>query len=289
MVSGVAEDSVRVIEWKDLDKLKFFTIAPSLFVGVRFMVYPFNLIKTRLFMQSRKSMYTGTLDAFHQVLKHEGVSGLYKGFVASSFSILSGQLYLTSYQLVRAWMEGYRSEVKGLVGGFCASVIGQTVTVPSDVIAQKLMMQGQVGRSTVLHNTTATAKHVKLKGTIAITKEIYQQEGLLGFYRGYWLSLMTYAPNSALWWFFYSAFFNLAVDYKLQNSLPLPLLYVFSGISAGVSSAVLTNPLDVLRTRYQVSCDKVCSFVDYIDRVCALGNRTSLYHQNNTSVIFEGE
>ncbi|XP_065884573.1 solute carrier family 25 member 44-like isoform X2 [Dysidea avara] len=258
MVTVVADNSAREIEWKDLDKLKFFTIAPSLFIGVRFLVYPFNLIKTRLFMQSRKSMYTGTLDAFHQVLKHEGVSGLYKGFVASSFSILSGQLYITSYQLVRAWMEGYRSEVKGFVGGFCASVIGQTATVPSDVIAQRLMMQGQVGRSTVLHNTAATAKHIKLKGTVAITKEIYLKEGLLGFYRGYWISLVTYAPNSALWWGFYSAFFNLAVDYKLQNSLPLPLIYAFSGISAGVSSAVLTNPLDVLRTRYQVSENGLC-------------------------------
>jgi len=253
MVQGVVDDAGRVIEWKDLDKLKFFTIAPTLFVAVRFTLYPFNLIKTRLFMQSQKSMYRGTLDAFHQVLKHEGVAGLYKGFVASSFSIISGQLYITSYQLVRSCMDGYRSEMKGLVGGFVASVIGQTVTVPSDVIAQKLMMQGQIGRSTVQHNTAATAKHVKLKGTVAITRDIFQQEGLIGFYRGYWISLMTYAPNSALWWFFYSAFFNIAVDHKLQNSLPLPLLYVFSGISAGVSSAVLTNPLDVLRTRYQVS------------------------------------
>ena len=254
-VSVVVDSSImdnRVLEWKDLDKLKFFTIGPALFVGVRFLVYPFSLIKTRLFMQSRKAMYTGTLDAFHQVLKHEGVSGLYKGFVASSFSLLSGQLYITSYQLIRGWMEGYSSEVKGFVGGFTASVVGQSVTVPSDVIAQKLMMQGQIGRSTLLHNTQATAKHVKLKGTVTITREIYQQEGLIGFYRGYWISLMTYAPNSALWWFFYSAFFNMTINHKLHETLPLPCLYVICGISAGVSSAVLTNPLDVLRTRFQV-------------------------------------
>lgn len=254
-VSVVVDSSVvdnRVLEWKDLDKLKFFTVGPALIVGVRFLVYPLNLIKTRLFMQSRKSMYTGTLDAFHQVLKYEGVAGLYKGFVASSFSLLSGQLYITSYQLTRSWMEGYRSEVKGFVGGFVASVVGQSVTVPSDVIAQKLMMQGQVGRSTILHNTQATAKHVKLKGTVTITREIYQQEGLIGFYRGYWLSLMTYAPNSALWWLFYSAFFNISIEHKLHEAIPLPLVYPLCGVSAGVSSAVLTNPLDVLRTRYQV-------------------------------------
>lgn len=254
-VSVVVDSSVmdsRVLEWKDLDKLKFFTIGPALFIGVRFLIYPFHMIKTRLFMQSKKAMYKGTVDAFHQVLKHEGVAGLYKGFVASSFTLLSGQLYITSYQLIRNWMEGYRSEVKGFVGGFAASVVGQSVTVPSDVISQKLMMQGQIGRSTLLHNTQATAKHVKLKGTVTITREIYQHEGLIGFYRGYWLSLMTYAPNSALWWCFYGAFFNIAIDHKLHETLPLPCVNAICGMSAGVSSAVLTNPLDVLRTRFQV-------------------------------------
>ena len=44
----------------------------------------------------------------------------------------------------------------------------------------------------------------------------------------------------------------MTIDHKLHDKLPVSFLYVLCGISSGVTSAVLTNPLDVLRTRYQV-------------------------------------
>jgi hypothetical protein len=36
-----------------------------------------------------------------------------------------------------------------------------------------------------------------------IVATIKKRHGLSGFYRGYWISICTYAPNSALWWGFY--------------------------------------------------------------------------------------
>ena len=37
-------------------------------------------------------------------------------------------------------------------------------------------------------------------------KAIYRQDGALGFYKGYFISLACFAPNSALWWFFYDTY-----------------------------------------------------------------------------------
>lgn len=46
----------------------------------------------------------------------------------------------------------------------------------------------------------------KTEITKAIAREIYTRDGFRGFYRGYFASLTTYVPNSALWWGFYQLY-----------------------------------------------------------------------------------
>lgn len=46
----------------------------------------------------------------------------------------------------------------------------------------------------------------KFHTTLDIAHCVYRQDGFKGFYRGYVASVCTYAPNSALWWSFYTIF-----------------------------------------------------------------------------------
>lgn len=46
----------------------------------------------------------------------------------------------------------------------------------------------------------------KVEITKSIAREIYSRDGFRGFYRGYFASLTTYVPNSALWWGFYQVY-----------------------------------------------------------------------------------
>jgi len=257
----------QMIEWHDLDKRKFYVIGPSCFILVRGFLYPFNLIKTRLFMQQKASHYSGTFDAFRKVVRHEGFRGLYKGFMVSSFGMLSGQLYITTYEVVRSRMNSYPSEMKGLVAGACATLVGQTVTVPIDVVSQIMMMQGQSVSSQappphrehyiLVKNVDYVIPRrdtgkLKLKGAVSIVRDIVGQKGVQGLYRGYLVSLLTYAPNSALWWAAYTGFYQRVVLSEVLDKLPLPVLQALCGMAGGLLAAVLTNPLDVFRTRYQV-------------------------------------
>lgn len=195
----------QMIEWNDLDKRRYYVIGPSLFVCVRALIYPFNLIKTRLFMQEKSTVYSGTFDAFRKVVKLEGVRGLYKGFVVSSFGLVSGQLYITTYELIRSRLSGYSTEMKGLVAGAGATLVAQTVTVPVDIISQHMMMQGQVAKKPKGQGSYIVVKNVdyivprksagSLKGAISVARGLVQAEGMAGLYRGYGVSLMTYAPH----------------------------------------------------------------------------------------------
>lgn len=238
-----------MIEWHQLDKKKYFILAPSFFMVVRGLVYPFNLIKTRLYMQEKKSIYTGTTNAFIKIAQYEGISGLYRGFLFNSFGLVAGQVYIITYELVRSRLHGYRTELKGLLAGGCATIMGQTVTVPVDIITQHRMMAGQFK-----YYTKGVAQSTQnLPTAVEIVKDIMRREGFRGFFKGYHVSLMTYAPNSALWWSFYSGAYEKAVQFGLLDYFPLPVVQSTTGVIAAVLAASITNPMDVLRTRYQVS------------------------------------
>lgn len=121
----------------------------------------------------------------------------------------------------------------------------------------------------------------RAKGFLAVTKSVFRAEGLRGFYRGYFPSIATYAPSSSIWWGSYGllvpVYFNFMSSWNAdpfwkQGSwrtssrmadidtfeltiqlLDRPVLaQAMSGGSAGIITGVLTNPMDIVRTRTQV-------------------------------------
>lgn len=48
------------------------------------------------------------------------------------------------------------SRLRALVAGGCASLVGQTIIVPFDVLSQHLMMIGTVSKDNVCNNLTKT-------------------------------------------------------------------------------------------------------------------------------------
>eukprot|EP00731_Ephydatia_muelleri_P017812 Em0010g910a len=249
-----------VIEWRDLDKKKYYVFGPVVAVLVRGVVYPFNLIKTRLFVQAQKSMYSGTFQALSVIVKNEGAKGLYKGFHVNLLGLVSGQVYITTYELVRNQLVGYSSELKGLIAGGVGTMVAQTVTVPVDVVSQHLMMQGQTtlrGRASSEYVLVKNADYVLprqklLQSAWEVTKKLVSTEGFLGLYKGYTVSLLTYAPNSALWWGFYSGLYRRSMERRMADRYPLAVIQAACGVCAGVMAAILTNPMDVVRARYQL-------------------------------------
>ena len=91
-----------------------------------------------------------------------------------------------------------------------------------------------------------------------IYSHILKSEGIRGLYRGYLVSLCTYGSNSALYWSFYYLFSELVEDFMPKNTSTLreAARIVLSGFFASTSAVILTNPLDVVRTRYQLQVSR---------------------------------
>ncbi|XP_013925395.1 PREDICTED: solute carrier family 25 member 44 isoform X2 [Thamnophis sirtalis] len=214
--------NIQIIEWEDLDKKKFYVFGVCMTMMIRISVYPFTLIRTRLQVQLGKSLYNGTFDAFVKILRAEGAAGLYRGFLVNTFTLISGQCYVTTYELTRKYVSQYSSSntIKSLVAGGSASLVAQSITVPIDVVSQHLMMQrmdNSMGRFRVqAHQGSRFPVFGQTRDIIA---QIFKADGLRGFYRGYVASLLTYIPNSAAWWPFYH--FYAALQHEPQG-LPPP-------------------------------------------------------------------
>merc|ERR1712072_1642641 len=70
--------------------------------------YPFDTVRRRLQMQSEKppeeQLYKGTMDCFSKIAKDEGMSALYKGFVANIFRSVGGALVLVIYDRSKSYL-----------------------------------------------------------------------------------------------------------------------------------------------------------------------------------------
>ena len=77
--------------------------------------------------------------------------------------------------------------------------------------------------------------------------------GYRGLFKGYWLGLATYGPFVAIYWTLYEQFKILSKNLlRVETVDDLPF-YGYLGASATASgiSAVITCPLDVIKTRIQ--------------------------------------
>uniref|UniRef100_A0A669R196 Solute carrier family 25 member 44 n=2 Tax=Phasianus colchicus TaxID=9054 RepID=A0A669R196_PHACC len=246
--------NIPIIEWEHLDKRRFYVLGICMTMMIRVSVYPFTLIRTRLQVQKGKSLYNGTFDAFVKILRTEGAAGLYRGFLVNTFTLISGQCYVTTYELTRKYVARYNNNnaVKSLVAGGSASLVAQSITVPIDVVSQHLMMQRKgesMGRFTVRGRDGR--RLVVFGQTKDIIVQIFKADGLKGFYRGYVASLLTYIPNSAVWWPFYH-FYAEQLSSLTPKDCPHLLLQAISGPLAAATASTLTNPMDVIRARVQV-------------------------------------
>uniref|UniRef100_A0A8C2A0H3 Solute carrier family 25 member 44b n=1 Tax=Cyprinus carpio TaxID=7962 RepID=A0A8C2A0H3_CYPCA len=247
--------NIQIIEWEDLDKRKFYSFGVFMTMAIRATVYPATLIRTRLQVQKGKSLYTGTYDAFRKILRAEGLRGLYRGFMVTTFTLISGQAYITTYELVRKYVSNYSKDntLKSLVAGGSASLVAQSITVPIDVISQQLMMQGQGEHLTRFKvKPTMGATHSVFFGqTRDIIGQIFAVDGIRGFYRGYVASLLTYIPNSAVWWPFYH-FYAEQLSKLAPSNCPHLVLQAVAGPLAAATASTVTNPMDIVRARVQV-------------------------------------
>eukprot|EP00013_Stygamoeba_regulata_P013370 CAMPEP_0177669734 /NCGR_PEP_ID=MMETSP0447-20121125/23644_1 /TAXON_ID=0 /ORGANISM="Stygamoeba regulata, Strain BSH-02190019" /LENGTH=348 /DNA_ID=CAMNT_0019176711 /DNA_START=171 /DNA_END=1214 /DNA_ORIENTATION=+ len=271
------------IDWEDMDMARFLTVGSVISISIDSLLFPFDMVKTRLQVQGQRSAFSQPSFPRYYNLRHairtirtqEGHFGLYKGFRANVLGSLPAEcLYYTVYESFKhGWKSSYpvlqerystvlpdaeTAEHLGiLLAGGLAEMVSASIWIPTDIIAQKLMVQGPL-------------KTPKYKGVYDCLRQIAKQDGWRGFYRGWTATALTFVPAGAVQWTVYESCrkqiyrqYPSSVELDQESLLPVaetntpaPLvqscIHLFCGTVAGATAAMVTNPMDVIKSRLQV-------------------------------------
>ncbi|KAF2788568.1 calcium-binding mitochondrial carrier protein-like protein Aralar1 [Melanomma pulvis-pyrius CBS 109.77] len=216
-----------------------------------FMVYPIDLVKTR--MQNQRSgavgqvLYKNSLDCAKRVIKNEGFKGLYSGVLPQLVGVAPEKaIKLTVNDLVRGkFTDKSTGQIKlgwELVAGGSAGACQVVFTNPLEIVKIRLQVQGEVAKS---------VEGTPRRSAMWIVRNL----GLVGLYKGASACLLRDVPFSAIYFPTYS---HLKRDYFGESpTKSLGVLQMLTaGAIAGMPAAYLTTPCDVIKTRLQVEARK---------------------------------
>jgi hypothetical protein len=124
---------------------KFYVVGAGMFSCVTVALYPVSVVKTRMQVASGEAMRSNALATFKNILKADGVPGLYRGFgtvitgaIPARIIFLSAleKTKATSLRLVKPLelSESTEAALANGLGGLTASLCSQAVFVPIDVV-----------------------------------------------------------------------------------------------------------------------------------------------------------
>jgi len=200
--------------------------------------FPFNLV--RCLQQTQPSVSRSVFQAMKDVVSVRGVPGLYRSIGAAwaLYTPATAVFYATYFKGNEVIFKMTGNEhVSTFAAGIVANISANVLWTPMDNIIQRVWIaEGQ-----------ATA--------LTAIKHIYQRHGLGGFWRAYATSLAVWSPLSGIFFVLYESLMLRVEKSKIFEGNSHVGVLGASAISAAIA-VMCTNPIDVCRTRYQVSDDK---------------------------------
>ncbi|KAH8167551.1 hypothetical protein CIB48_g691 [Xylaria polymorpha] len=216
-----------------------------------FMVYPIDLVKTR--MQNQRGadpgqrLYKNSVDCFRKVVANEGFRGLYSGVLPQLVGVAPEKaIKLTVNDIVRGTFTDKKSGHIGLpyeiLAGGTAGGCQVVFTNPLEIVKIRLQVQGEMVK---------TNEGAPKRSAMWIVRNL----GLKGLYKGASACLLRDVPFSAIYFPTYSHLKKDLFGESPTKKLGIVQLLT-AGAIAGMPAAYLTTPCDVIKTRLQVEARK---------------------------------
>ena len=226
----------------DADVRDSFVIAPLDVIKIRLQLQIHSLSDPLSYRGLQGPIYKGTVGTLKQILRDEGLTGLWKGNIPAELLYLTyGSVQFSSYTSISHLLEtipepyALPNAATSFVSGAAAGAAATTVTYPLDLLRTRFAAQGNDRVYTSL---------------LSSVRSIAQHEGPKGFFRGLGAGVSQIVPYMGL---FFASYESLK-PIMAASPMPLPLgsSDAVAGIVASVLSKTAVYPLDTTRKRLQV-------------------------------------
>lgn len=204
---------------------------------------------------------TSFLSSFSSVIRTGGIRSLWSGLLPSIIAqVPSTSFYFMAYEELKARIEqgdnGISTAYAPLVAGILARTVATTLVSPLDLLRTKAMYYG----GGILPTKAGPRIPSSAKPTRVSMLEIVRNEisagGVLSLWRGLVPMLWRDVPFSGLYWLGYEKSKSVLTPYfhsSERSSYSRAWVVAFiSGFLSGSFAAIVTHPLDVVKTRRQV-------------------------------------
>ncbi|XP_010866605.2 solute carrier family 25 member 39 isoform X1 [Esox lucius] len=182
--------------------------------------------------------FSGTLDAFVKITRHEGVKSLWSGLPPTLvMAVPATVIYFTCYDQLRDGLRygmGFQGSHIPLVAGGLARLGAVSVISPLELVRTKMQSQ----------KLTYGELSVCIRSSVA-------QDGWLSLWRGWGPTVLRDVPFSALYWFNYELVKARLCEQHSVSQATFSISFTAGAISGAVA-AILTLPFDVVKTRRQI-------------------------------------
>lgn len=208
---------------------------------------PFDVLRTK--MIGVQSHNDSAIRIVQNVLKNEGISGLYRGTVPTMLRVFPGAaIYYGTIHVLKGFATQKREgQAPGpllnfAIGSFSRS-IAATVTNPLFIVKSRFEYESVNG------------SHLRKASVMGTLQQIYKENGMRGMMRGLAPTLARDVPYAGLFYLIYKEiqpYFQLdeTID---ESSTRYHMTVVFPAAAmASCTATFITHPADVIRTRWHL-------------------------------------
>ena len=184
--------------------------------------------------------YGGLIDAVRTMLRTEGVGAFYKGGTLNAISTPPARgMYMLGVEVAKNTVGG-GTVARDFFAGAVAQLISSLAYVPRDVIIERCAIDGQV-----------KSQVGSAASSMQVLRTIMQTEGMAGFYRAYIPHQFVWIPYNGLFFAMLGKINDAEVALGVDNSSYA--VGIANSALCGGAAAWATTPIDVIKTRVQVS------------------------------------
>jgi solute carrier family 25 2-oxodicarboxylate transporter 21 len=208
------------------------------------VMYPLDVVKTRVQLQTGAAAagegYTGMVDCFQKIIKHEGFSRLYRGISAPI--LMEAPKRATKFAANDEWGKVYRkmfgvnkmNQSLSVLTGATAGATESFVVVPFELIKIRLQDKASAG---------------KYNGMIDCVTKTIKNEGPLALYQGLESTMWRHILwNAGYFGCIFQVRQLLPTASNKQSQMTNDLI---SGSIGGTVGTILNTPMDVVKSRIQ--------------------------------------